>query len=221
MAPVAGHDLPSGLVAFVFTDVEGSTRLLRHLDEEYPAVLGRHFDVLRAAWDAHRGHEINTAGDGCFVAFAEPGAAIAACVEAQRALAAEVWPPDGEVRVRMGIHAGLASARGHEYVALAVHQAARVMSAAHGGQILVSAAAARGAAIPADVALLPLGRFRLRDFDVRPLVYAVSAPGMHANTRPRVRCRSTATTSSLPRPPFSGEATTCARWPHSSIPAAW
>ena len=158
-------ELPSGVVTFVFTDIEGSTRLFRRLGDAYPPLLERHNELLRAAWELHGGCEVKTEGDAFFVAFADAGAAVAACAEAQRCLQAEPWPPDGSVRVRMGVHAGLAYPRDGDYVAFAVHQAARVVSAANGGQIVVSEHAAALAGTVAGVTLLPVGRFRLRDFD--------------------------------------------------------
>ena len=159
-----GTTLPAGSVTFVFTDIEQSTRLLRRLGDRYPDVLDRHFELLDEAWSRYGGHELDTAGDSDFVAFADASAAVAACADAQRALEREPWP-DGPLRVRMGIHCGLASPRGETYVALAVHQAARVMSAAHGGQVLVSADVADRITPDVGVELRPVGSYRLRDFD--------------------------------------------------------
>jgi len=140
--PLSTASLPSGLVTFVLTDIEGSTRLLRRIGEAYESVLERHRQLLRSAWAMYDGHEVDVEGDGCLIAFAEPLSAMHACAEAQRLLAVEPWEPAVAVRVRMGIHRGLASPRGHSYVALAVHQLSRVMACAHGGQVLLSSTTA-------------------------------------------------------------------------------
>lgn len=158
-------DLPSGRVTFVLTDVEGSTRLLRELGDAYPGVLNAHRVLLRDAWADHGGHEIDNHGDSCLVAFDNPSDAVVACASAQRAMASYRWPSDAQVRVRMGLHAGLAAPSDGRYVALAVHQAARVSAAAHGGQVLVSEQAAGDLHLPADLQLESVGRFRVRDFD--------------------------------------------------------
>ena len=132
-------ELPSGLVTFMFTDIEGSTRLARMLGDSYRNVLGAHRAVLRAALSHHGGAELFTEGDSFFVAFDDAAAAVAAGVAAQRALAAHDWPsPDVAPRVRMGMHTGWASPVHGEYASAEVHRAARVAAAAHGGQVLCS-----------------------------------------------------------------------------------
>ena len=166
--------LPSGIVTFVLTDIEGSTRLLRRLGERYPEVLERHLDLMAAAWSQHGGREVDRVGDSAMVVFADASSALEACVDAQNALAAEPWPAGGEVRVRMGVHSGLAAPRDGRYVALAVHQAARVMSAAHGGQVLVSADAITQLSAR-DLAIVPLGHYRLRDFDEPVQLFELAA----------------------------------------------
>jgi predicted ATPase/class 3 adenylate cyclase len=160
-----GTRLPSGTVTFVFTDIEGSTHLIRNLGDRYASALNRHRRILRQAWHRHGGHEINTEGDSFFVAFASAADAIIACAEGQQALAVESWPPGAPVRVRMGVHTGVAIPHGRDYVAFAVHQAARVVNTGHGGQIIVSADAASGVQLPQRLSLRSLGRFRVRDFD--------------------------------------------------------
>ena len=107
----APTELPSGIVTFVFTDIEGSTRLLRRLGDAYAPVLDRHQDIIRSNFTACRGREVHVEGDGFLFAFDDAGAAVEACRSAQRALHTEPWPSDGLVRVRMGIHCGLASPR--------------------------------------------------------------------------------------------------------------
>lgn len=154
-------ELPSGLVTFVFTDIEGSTRLARMLGDDYGSVLGDHRSVIRAALSDYNGVELFTEGDSFFIAFHDPAAAIAACVEAQRQLSAYDWSsPAAAPRVRMGMHTGWASPIGDEYASVEVHRAARVAAAAHGGQILCSGATTlavltSGAAIPFRVTSSP------------------------------------------------------------------
>jgi predicted ATPase/class 3 adenylate cyclase len=160
-------DLPSGTVTFLFTDIEGSTRLLARLRERYPEVLAEHQRVLRAAFAEHDGREVHTEGDAFFVAFVRAGDAIAAAVSAQRALASRRWPEGLDVRVRMGVHTGHAAVQRGDYVGLDVHRAARICAAGHGGQVLVSSSTRELAAdeLPPDVAIRDLGEHRLKDLD--------------------------------------------------------
>ena len=156
-------ELPSGEVTFCFTDIEGSSALSARLGEaRFAATIERHREILRQAWLPVGGIEVNTEGDGCFVVFADVDAALTACLRAQQRLAAEAWPADADVRVRMGVHIGQAVPTvAGDYISLAVNQAARVAACGHGGQVVVSEAAAESAKA---VALRRLGRFRLRDF---------------------------------------------------------
>ena len=131
---------PTGAVTFLFTDIEGSTRLVKQLRERYGAVLADHQRLLREAFDAHRGYEVDTQGDSFFVAFASARDALLAAVEGQRALVSHDWPEGVQIRVRMGLHTGQAVAADGRYTGLAVHRAARIGAAGHGGQILVSQA---------------------------------------------------------------------------------
>jgi WD40 repeat protein/class 3 adenylate cyclase/energy-coupling factor transporter ATP-binding protein EcfA2 len=171
----AREALPSGTVTFLFTDIEGSTQLFRRLGHRYVGVLERHRELLRAA--TTEGVEISADGDGMFFAFAGAGAAIGAAVAGQRALASEPWH-DGPVRVRMGLHTGDAAPHGGDYFAIAVHQAARVKDAAHGGQVLVSYAsvAAAGEALPKGYSARDLGRFALKDFEEGVELFQVCGP---------------------------------------------
>src|SRR6266571_4207278 len=118
--------LPSGTVTLLFTDIEGSTRLLHALGgERYAAALAEHQRLLRAAFAAHAGREVDAQGDAFFVAFPRAVDAVQAAVAAQRALAAHPWPAGAAVRVRMGLHTGEPTPAGERYVGLAVHRAAR------------------------------------------------------------------------------------------------
>jgi class 3 adenylate cyclase len=158
--------LPTGTVTFLFTDIAGSTQLLRQDPEGYAAALATHRGLLRAAFAAHDGHEVDTQGDSFFVAFPTAGQAVAAAAEAQRALAAHPWPDRLHVRVRMGLHTGEPSVVAGGYVGLAVHQAARIAAAAAGGQVVLSesVAALLGEQLPAGLSLRSLGGHRLKDF---------------------------------------------------------
>ncbi|MFC3992045.1 adenylate/guanylate cyclase domain-containing protein [Actinoplanes siamensis] len=182
----------------MFTDIEGSTRLARMLGDTYRAVLNAHRSVLRAALSEFEGVELLTEGDSFFVAFDNADSAVAACVEAQRRLAAHDWPrADAVPKVRMGLHTGRATPIGTEYASAEVHRAARVAAAAHGGQVLCSEATAQAVtatyagaptAAPAltGVDLLDLGAFRLRGFDDDERIFQVLAPGLERDfPRPR------------------------------------
>ncbi|HEX4520070.1 MAG TPA: adenylate/guanylate cyclase domain-containing protein [Gaiellaceae bacterium] len=127
-----GDDLPVGTVTFLFTDIEGSTRLLKQLRERYAEALEEHQRILRETFAAHDGHEIDTQGDSFFVAFRRAKDAVAAAVEGQRRLARHRWPGGAELRVRMGLHTGEPAASGERYVGLGVHRAARISVAGHG-----------------------------------------------------------------------------------------
>ena len=159
----------SGTVTFLFTDIEGSTGLLKQLGRErYGELLAEQQRLLREAFTAHGGEEIDTQGDSFFVAFRSASDAVAAAVAIQRALADHDWPDAVEVRVRVGIHTGEAAAAGERYVGFSVHRAARIGGAAHGGQVLLSST--RRAMLveddlPEGVFLRDLGLYRLKDVD--------------------------------------------------------
>jgi len=157
MAPAA----PTGTVTLLFTDIEGSTALLRALGEAYADVLAEHRDVVRAALAAHGGFEVDASGDAFLAAFARPDAALEAARAIQAGLAAHPWPAGGAPRVRIGLHTGTPEWRAPSYVGLDVHRAARVMAAAHGGQVLVSGVTA--SLLGSDAGLRDLGEHRLKD----------------------------------------------------------
>jgi class 3 adenylate cyclase len=162
---MSGVPLPRGTVTFLFSDVEGSTDLLRRVgDDVFVVIRGDHRRLLRDAFAERGGREIDTAGDGFFVAFESARSAVAAAVSAQIALAAFTWPADAAVRVRMGLHTAEPHLGGEGYVGIGVHPAARICDAARGGQILVSNATAgiiEEAELP-GVELLDLGEHRLK-----------------------------------------------------------
>jgi predicted ATPase/class 3 adenylate cyclase len=159
--------LPTGTVAFVFTDIEGSTHLAQMLpNDAWERILHRHRELIRTAVAAHDGVEVSTEGDGFFLAFVRTADAVAATVDAQRALSAEPWPADAVVRVRMGIHTGDGRLDGDgSYVGADVHRAARVAAAGHGGQVLLSETTSTLVAdeLPPGVGLRGLGEHRLKD----------------------------------------------------------
>ena len=139
----ASTGLPTGTVTFLFTDIEGSTRLLRKLGRDrYGDVLSAHNKLLRKAFSEAGGLEIDTKGDSFFVVFRSAGSAVDAAAAAQRALFGHEWAEGVQVRVRMGLHTGEASVGTDGYVGLAVHQASRIGDAGHGGQVLLSSTTA-------------------------------------------------------------------------------
>ena len=160
--------LPTGTVTFLFTDIEHSTQILQRLGDRYADALDASQRILRAAFAAHHGREVDTQGDSFFAVFGAAHDALAAAAQAQRALAAERWPQDIPVRVRMGLHTGSPLLVAGHYVGFDVHRAARIGAAAHGGQILLSTATAelaRGAldGLPEGAELRDLGEHRLKD----------------------------------------------------------
>ena len=174
------RELPRGTVTFLFTDIEGSTRLLKRLGEAYGAVLEEHQRLLRQAFEAAGGQEIDTQGDSFFVAFPRAKDAVRAAIAGQRALAAHRWPKDAAVRVRMGLHTGEPAVGDERYVGMGVHKAARIAAAAHGGQILLSNTT-RGLVedeLPRDVRLVDLGDHPLKDIDLPERIFQLNASGL-------------------------------------------
>lgn len=160
-------ELPSGTVTFLFTDMEGSTRLLKELGGRYSDVLGAHHRILREAFAAHGGHEVDNQGESFFVAFRRAKDAVAAAVDIQRDLAAHDWPDGVSVNVRMGLHTGEPRVGEQRYVGLGVHKAARIGAAGHGGQVLLSRTTRELVEdeLPPGVTIRDLGERRLKDID--------------------------------------------------------
>jgi len=173
-------ELPGGTVTFVFTDIEGSTRLERELRERYGVVLADHRRLLREAFARHGGREIDTQGDSFFFVFPRARDAVAAAVAGQHALAEHDWPDGHDVRVRIGIHTGEATLDEGRYVGLAVHRGARISAAGHGGQILLSSSTRDVAEddLPADQRLVDLGEHRLKDLPRPERVFQLVAEGL-------------------------------------------
>jgi class 3 adenylate cyclase/tetratricopeptide (TPR) repeat protein len=179
--------LPSGAVTFVFTDIEGSTRLVKALRERYAQVLAEHRRLVRAAIAGQAGWEVDTQGDAFFVAFASAKQAVLCALEIQQALAGHQWPADAPVRVRIGIHTGHAVPDGGAYTGLAVHRAARICAAATGGQVLVSQATQtiiEDEEEELGFALVDLGERTLKDLDRPVRLFQLAAPGLEARVSP-------------------------------------
>jgi class 3 adenylate cyclase len=179
-------ELPSGTVTFLFTDIEGSTRLLKSLGDRYAEALAEHQRLVRDAIGEHGGQEIDTQGDAFFVAFRRAKDAVSAAIAAQSALADHPWP-DGElVRVRMGIHTAEPSVGEERYIGLGVHRAARLCAAGHGGQTLLSGATRElvEEELPPGVELLDLGEHRLKDLDRPEHIFQLVEDGRAAEFPP-------------------------------------
>ncbi len=168
------NDLPWGTVSLLLTDIEGSTRTLNRLGAaRYAEALAAHRDIIRAACSAHGGAEVDTQGDAFFLAFPTLEGAVLAAVDAQRGLASHRWDEGGTIRVRMGIHTGEPQRTEEGYVGMDVHAAARIASAGHGGQVLVSERSARavGGNLKAGVSLRDLGPLALKDLEAPEHVF--------------------------------------------------
>jgi class 3 adenylate cyclase len=185
--------LPTGFVTFLMTDIEGSTALLRRLSDGYGDLLNDVRGIVRTAVLRAGGREIDARADEFFAVFDRPAAAIEAAVGIQRALANRGWPDDLKVRVRVGIHSGRPTLTDVGYIGLAVHTTARLCSAAHGEQIIVSAAtrAAVGESAPAGIRFRSLGRHRLHGLPDAEVLFQVQVHGLRLSfPRPRTGRRS-------------------------------
>ena len=177
---VPSGPLPDGTITFVFTDIEGSTRLVQQFGERFPALLADHHRLLRDAFSAQGGTEVVTEGDSFFVVFTSAPAALRAAVAAQRAIAEHSWPDDIEVKVRMGIHTGEGLMVGDNYGGIDVHRGARISAAGHGGQILISntTRALVESSLPGGTSLVDLGDHRLKDIELPERLIQVSIEGL-------------------------------------------
>jgi predicted ATPase/class 3 adenylate cyclase len=163
--PPRTRSLPTGTVTFLFTDIEGSTRLLQALDDRYAELLADHCRIMRTAIADAGGIELGTEGDSFFAVFPTATGGVAATIAAQRRLAAHAWPDGVSVRVRMGLHTGEGKLGGENYLGLDVHRAARIAAAGHGGQVVLSdtTSSLAGAGLPPGISLRALGAHRLKD----------------------------------------------------------
>jgi class 3 adenylate cyclase len=165
-------DLPSGTVTFLFTEIEGSTRLLIDLGREtFSRCLAEHDGLIREAIAGAGGLVVRPEGDAFFAVFSTAPAAIAGVVEAQRLLQSHDWPEGADIRVRMGLHTGTGTLGGDDYIGIDVHRAARIASAGAGGQVLLSAATAAivRPTLSEGVEIAELGEHRLKDFESEAL----------------------------------------------------
>ena len=174
--------LPSGTVTFVFTDIEGSTALLKQLGEQYGQMLAEHRRIVRELFTGADGIEIDTQGDAFFFAFARARDAVAAAVEVQRAHGAKRWPEGSVVRVRIGLHTGEPALGEEGYLGLDVVRAARICTAGYGGGVLLSEAtrALVGSTLPEGVSVFPLGERHLKGIDEPEQVYELAIEGLEA-----------------------------------------
>lgn len=202
-------DLPRGTVTFLFTDIEGSTRLLKQLRDGYGAVLADQRRLLRGVFAEHGGREVDTQGDAFFVVFESARNAVAGAVAGQRALADHRWPEGVDVRVRMGLHTSEPSLGDEGYFGLGVHRAARICSAGYGGQVLLSRSTS--AVLEDDdlegTSLRDLGDHRLKDIDRAERIYQVLIDGLLND----LRTPKTHGDQPLKATPFAGQETELAR----------
>ena len=194
-------ELPSGTLTVLHTDIESSTRLTAHLGERYPEVLAAHCRLLRGAFAANEGREVDTQGDSFFVVFPRATQAVAAAVTSQRALAAERWPEGGPVRVRIGLHTGEPIRTAQGYTGLDVIRGARIKEAGHGGQVLLSksAAALIEDALIGGLSLRDLGPHRLKGLPHPERIFQLIIPDLPADFPPL----QSLDVRGLPRPGFA------------------
>jgi class 3 adenylate cyclase len=172
-------------LTFVFTDIEGSTQLLRDLRADYGLALRIHRRILSTCFEPHGGRDVGSEGDGLFFVFNAPESGVAGAVEAQQKLEHYAWPDGMRLRVRIGVHCGPVTLSGGEYVGLTVHEVARICAAAHGGQILCSAPVAESLrSTAAAPAVRELGTYLLRGFPDGTTLFQVAADGLEDDFPP-------------------------------------
>jgi len=180
-------ELPAGTVTFLFTDIEGSTKLLQRLGAAgYAPVRDTHHRLLRKTSARHGGVEVDTQGDAFFLAFATATGALEAAAAVQRAFAAHPWPDGSPVQVRMGLHTGTPLVTGEGYVGLDVVRAARIAAAGHGGQVLLSQTTRNlvEQALPEGASLRDLGALRLKDLQQSEHLYQLVLASLPADYPP-------------------------------------
>src|ERR687895_1673391 len=168
-------ELPSGTVTFLFSDIESSTRLLRELGDDWEGTLADHNRILRESFAESGGREVDRQGDAFFAVFPSARTALESAAAAQRALAAQAWPREADLRVRMGVHTGEPSIGGEGYLGVDVVRAARICSAAHGGQVLVSESTR---ALVGGADLEDLGLHHLKDMERPERLFQLVLPDL-------------------------------------------
>jgi predicted ATPase/class 3 adenylate cyclase len=183
---VQASDAPHGTVTFLFTDIEGSTRLLEQFPEQYARILEEQRQILRGAFARWHGQEVDTQGDAFFVVFDRATEAINCAIDAQHSLAEHAWPEGVRVRVRMGLHTGLPVRTPGGYIGMDVHRAARIAAAGHGGQVLLSEDTRRlvEAGLPEGTRLKDLGKHLLKDIPNPEWIYQAVIPGLPCDFPP-------------------------------------
>jgi class 3 adenylate cyclase len=173
-------NLPAGTVTFLFSDIEGSTGLLKRLGDRYAELIADHRRIIRDTFGKHGGTEIDGQGDSFFFAFTRAREAVAAAVAAQRAHATQEWPSGENVRVRMGLHTGEPAVGAEGYLGVDVVRAARLSAAGRGGHVLLSETtrALLGSSLPEGVSVHPIGERRLKDMDDPERVYELAIDGV-------------------------------------------
>ncbi len=192
-------DLPTGTLTLLFSDIEGSTRLLSRLGARYPEVLSAQREIMRTAIAKNDGQEMGTEGDSFFVVFRTVADAICAALQAQHQLHFHRWPDGAKVAVRMGLHTGEPNRHEDGYVGMDVHRAARVAACAHGGQVLLSEAT-YSIATAAPVGFLDLGWHRLKDIPTAEHLYQLTADDLPRDFPPPKSLGSRATLPLAPTP---------------------
>ncbi len=179
-------NLPAGTVTFVFSDIEGSTGLLKRLGEGYSELIADHRQIVRDTFGRHKGVEIDVQGDSFFFAFARARDAVAAAVEVQRAHAEHDWPGGEAVRVRLGLHTGEPAVGEEGYYGVDVVRAARLSATGAGGNVLLSETtrALLGSSLPEGVVVRPVGERRLKDIDEPERVFELAIEGVEVTQRP-------------------------------------
>jgi class 3 adenylate cyclase len=214
-------ELPQGTVTFAFTDIEGSTALLKQLGDAYAEVLATHRQLIREAFGAAEGLEIDTQGDAFFYVFVRARDAVAAAVRAQRAHAEAAWPDGASVLVRIGLHTGEPKLSDEGYVGLDVVRAARLCGTCRGGQVLLSQVtrALAGTAMPSGVEVFPLGQRSLKDIDEPEVVYELSIDGLPDTEVTPADPGTAASTHVTPSPPPAPTPTSAPAGPPEPTPA--
>lgn len=179
-------ELPTGTLTFLFTDIEGSTRLLREASSRYAALLERHNALIREAVDRHGGMEVRTEGDAFFCVFGTAPDGLVAAIDIQRSIASEDWTGTTPVRVRIGVHTGVAALGGDDYVGLDVDRTARISETGHGGQVVVSAVTRMlgEAGLPDGTTFLDLGEVYLKDLDRPERLFQLVIEGLESEFPP-------------------------------------